>query len=99
MSQYKFTGVYKEYFNNDSEKLKSEVFMNNGRKEGIYKSYWENGQIHEEINYIDDRKNGIYKSYRENGKLWSEGNYINDRRIGVYRLYWKNGNSKIEFKY
>jgi antitoxin component YwqK of YwqJK toxin-antitoxin module len=53
---HKFTGVYREYFYKEQTKLKSEVFMNNGKMEGIYKSYYGNGQLKSEINYIDGKK-------------------------------------------
>jgi antitoxin component YwqK of YwqJK toxin-antitoxin module len=53
---YNFTGVIREYFDEEQTKLKSEVFMNNGKKEGIYKSYYNNGQLWEEVNYIDGKK-------------------------------------------
>ena len=29
-----FTGVYREYYDEDKTKIKSEVFMNNGKKDG-----------------------------------------------------------------
>ena len=44
--------------------------------QGIYKSYWENGQLSCEVNYINDEKNGIYKSYYDNGQLKEEVNYF-----------------------
>jgi antitoxin component YwqK of YwqJK toxin-antitoxin module len=47
-----------------------------GKKNGIYKSYYYDGQLCEEVNYINDKKNGIYKSYYSNGQLFSEVNYI-----------------------
>jgi antitoxin component YwqK of YwqJK toxin-antitoxin module len=47
-----------------------------GRLNGIYKSYYRNGQLLEEINYINDKREGVYKLYRENGQLWQEVNYI-----------------------
>ena len=49
--------------------LKKEYFQNNGIIEGIYKSYYVNGQLYEEVNYINGERNGIYKSYRENRQL------------------------------
>ena len=52
----------------------------NGKKEGIYKSYWNNGQLWEEVNYIDGKMNGIYKRYHYNGQLWEEVNYIDGLR-------------------
>ena len=54
-----------------------------GKENGIYKSYWENGkngQIGEEVNYIDGLKQGIFKSYYRNGQLWKEVNYIDGKK-------------------
>ncbi len=47
-------------------------------REGIQKTYAENGQLWFEVNYINDKKEGIEKSYRSNGQLEVEINYIND---------------------
>jgi len=48
-----------------------------GNINGIYKSYFRNGHIKEEVNYINGKMNGIYKEYHDNGELWEEKNYIN----------------------
>ena len=53
--------VHKEYYPNNI--IKSEVFVNNGKKEGDYKEYDQDGQILVECNYINDRLEGIYKEY------------------------------------
>ena len=45
---------------------------------GIDKSYHENGQLYEEVNYIDGKRNGIYKKYHYNRQLLKEVNYIDD---------------------
>ena len=44
------TGVEREYY--PSGELMSEVFVNNGIREGEYKDYYENGQICVIYNYI-----------------------------------------------
>jgi antitoxin component YwqK of YwqJK toxin-antitoxin module len=38
-----FTGVHRTYY--ETGELESEVFMNNGKKEGEYKNYYESGQL------------------------------------------------------
>jgi len=53
MSIDKFTGVYREYYDKEKTEIKSEVFMLNGKKEGIYKLYYENGQLWHEVNFIN----------------------------------------------
>jgi len=45
---------------------------------GIYKIYHHNGNIWQEINYIDDKINGIFRTYNKNGQLIEEKNYIDD---------------------
>jgi hypothetical protein len=42
------------------------------KKEGIEKSYRSNGQLWDEVNYINDKKENIENI------LWEEVNYIND---------------------
>jgi antitoxin component YwqK of YwqJK toxin-antitoxin module len=75
-----FCGVVRTYYDDAKTKLYEEYFKMNGKKEGIYKSYWNNGQLWEEVNYIDGKMNGIYKRYHYNGQLWEEVNYIDGLR-------------------
>ena len=51
------------------------------KKNGIYKSYYDNGQLREEVNYINGKENGILKTYHENGQLWKEVNYIDGKKV------------------
>ena len=76
-----FVGVMRTYHDKKQTKLKEEYFINSGKKEGIYKSYYKNGQLEEEVNYINDKKNGNFKQYYNNGKLWKEVNYINGKKV------------------
>ena len=57
------TGVVRTYHDEEQTILKEEYFQLNGKKNGIYREYYSNGQIKIEVNYIDDEKNGIKKSY------------------------------------
>ena len=81
MSETKSSGVIRTYHDQDETKLKEEVFMINGKKEGVYKSYHKNKQLYEEVNYINGKKHGIYKSYHINGQLHEEINYIDDIKV------------------
>jgi len=44
--------IVKTYY--DHGQLDEEYFENDGKKEGEYKKYYSNGQIHETFNYIND---------------------------------------------
>ena len=74
-----FSGVIRTYHDKEKTELKEEYFVHNNKKEGIYKSYWNNGQLSVEVNYIDDKRNGIFKSYYYNGQLCEEVNYIDEK--------------------
>ena len=76
-----YSGVDRTYYDPEKTRLKSEVFIHNSKKEGIYKSYYKNGQLWEEVNYINDIENGIYNSYHENGQLRDKINYINGKKV------------------
>ena len=57
-------------------------------KHGIFKIYYENGQLQEETNYSNGKQNGFSKSYnKETGKLVQECTFINDKYEGVLRKY------------
>jgi len=47
------TGVIRTYYDQEETQIRQEYFILNNKKEGIYKSYHENGQLFEEVNYID----------------------------------------------
>ena len=81
MSEYcdNYCGVVRTYYDNAKTRLKEEYFINAGKKEGIYKSYYSNGQLWYEVNYIDNKREGICKSYYENGQISSEVNFIDDK--------------------
>ena len=60
---------------------------------------WDNGQLLQEVNYIDGKMNGIYKLYDYNGQLSVEVNYINGKENGMFKSYHYNGQLKKEVKY
>ena len=91
------TRVYKEYY--DNGELKSEVFMCNGKKEGLYISYQKNGLLYEEINYINDKKEGLSKLFFDNGNIFIEINYKNNKKFGTETVYYENGNIKSTIEY
>ena len=64
--------VVRTYHKNGN--LKSEVFLLNGRKYGIFKEYHSNGELYIISSYIDDKLNGEYKSYYKNGSELSLDN-------------------------
>jgi antitoxin component YwqK of YwqJK toxin-antitoxin module len=76
----------REYYDGSSELL-SEYFEINGKKEGVFKGYYSNGQLSLITLYVDGKKNGESKSYYPNGKLSIIGTFIDDKENGEYKQY------------
>jgi antitoxin component YwqK of YwqJK toxin-antitoxin module len=83
------TGLIRTFHDKEKTKL----------KEKIQKSYWRNGQLWREVNYINDKKEGNYKVYWYNGQLYSKVNFINDKKEGIQKSYTRNGQlySKVNY--
>lgn len=70
---------------------KKEIHYFNGKEEGKYIEYYENGNIKEERNYENGKEEGKYISYHENGNIWEVGNYENGMRVGDFISYFDDG--------
>ena len=73
-------------------------YMDN-RKVGIWKKYFSNGKLQNEITYKSGRPNGFAKIYYENGNLKEEGLWKGNKWIGNYKYYYENGMIYHEFSF
>ena len=80
----------------------------NNWKQGRWYTFYENGNIKSEGNYIDDKKNGYFKEYSENGDLLTLSKYINDikqveaeeiTRLDILNEYYSGGRIKASGTY
>lgn len=76
----------------------------NGKKQGRWCTFWDNGNLRTETGYRDDLRNGYMKEYAENGDLLKVVKYVNDepevtaeeiRKLDVTNEYYPNGKVKI----
>ena len=58
-----------------------------GKREGYWIFYYNNGNKRYECFYDNDRVNGIYKQYYENGVLEIECFFIKDTKFGMYSKF------------
>ena len=74
--------------------------VSNGRQEGSWTFYDQNGQLWTRGNFRSGKMEGPSVEYFEDGKISSEGDYSNDRRSGAWVGYHPNGqlNFKGSFK-
>jgi antitoxin component YwqK of YwqJK toxin-antitoxin module len=69
------------------------------RKTGEWLEYFCNGNIKNQVNFVNGRQDGKAIVYYENGKLKEEGNWKNNRWVGNYKLYYENGQLQHDFTY
>lgn len=86
-----------EYFSN-GEKDK-EYVIKDGKKNGLYQSWHENGELAVIGNYKNDKAEGEFKKYYESGELYSKSNYKNGEAEGEFRWYYEDGSLKQKSKY
>lgn len=82
----------------DSQKIE-EGYYKNGKKEGKWISYFNNGKTKQILNYKNGNPDGLTFFYFKNGNIRESGTWRNNRWVGDYKLYYSNGNLKNHFNY
>ena len=63
-----------------------------GKKDGYWESFHDNGKLSEKGNYIKGLRVGIWESYHDNGQLWVRGKYNKDgTRDASWEYFDKTG--------
>jgi antitoxin component YwqK of YwqJK toxin-antitoxin module len=65
--------------------------LKDGKQEGTWVYYHDNGQLWEKGNYKNGKKHGAWVWYWKNGQLKYKDNYKNGKKHGAQVLYHKNG--------
>ena len=66
----------------------------NGKHEGLWIQYHENGQLRRKSNFKDGKLEGLYELYHENGQLSNKVNYKDDKKEGLWEYFNKDGTIK-----
>lgn len=88
----------------DSGYVRERYFLKDGKKDGKYLMYYENGNVKREGNYIGDLESGCFLEYHINGELFieqwfQEGNifYISKFDTTGYPILSKFDYSKVKW--
>lgn len=80
------TGVYYSYATENGRFLIEQNFKN-GRKHGISKEYFKNGQLRDSLNYKNGMPDGVLNAYNSNGDLLTRRRYKNGLLTGFSEWY------------
>lgn len=71
----------------------------NGRKVGVWKTYYPGGAIKSEITFENGRPKGAYKTYYKNGQVEEQGNWALNKNTGSFKRYYENGQVQQDFNF
>ena len=71
----------------------------NGKKDGFWLDYWENGQLQSKTNHKNGKLEGSWVSYHLNGQLRDKGQYKNGLKDGSWVSYFGNGQLRSKGNY
>jgi uncharacterized protein len=83
-------------YNNSGIKIGEGIITREGKKEGPWKNYFQNGTISSIGNYKNNLRTGSWKFYYDEGKIEQEGKYKNDKEDGLWKWYYLAGSIKTE---
>ncbi len=70
-----------------------------GKKDGLYKEYYANGQVKVQCNYINGLMDGFREEFYCNGDVKIKCNYINGKPDGIYEEYYMNKKLHIKLTF
>lgn len=83
--------IYEKEYYEDHTILK-EGRLNNGKRDGLWKSFRRDGLLWSEGNYDNGVRHGITVTYHPNGQKYYYGEYNKGLKSGVWKFYDEEGN-------
>ena len=83
--------IIKEYYDDLNISIKIERTVKGNMNHGIYRDYYENGQIRTDANYYNGKLDGPYIFYHDNGEIYVKVNYKKGDLDGLVTFYKPNG--------
>ena len=87
--------VYKDQYGQYESKGK----LKNGKKDGKWTNWYENGQKKSEENYKDGKGDGKQYEWFKNGQIRHEDNYKDGKRDGKWTWWYENGQKYFEINW
>lgn len=75
------------------------IFFKNGRLDGTFFSYHENGRIESEVNYKNGHLDGPFRTFYMDGRMRAEKFYKGGKLDGVFRAWDQDGSPFFEISY
>jgi len=93
----KRNGVSVEFYPDST--IAEKISYKDGRKDGPWTKYNQDGKISFSASCSNDKLNGKYEGFFDNGKTEITGNYKDDLRDGAWTMYTRDGKVKFKIEY
>ena len=81
------------------KKYISGTYDNAQLRDGIWTSWYENGQKNSEQNYVNGKEDGEYNAWHPNGNQYIKGKYEMGKKVGMWTFYDTSGNVMREVNF
>ncbi len=86
---------YKRYFGFRED----EETLVDGKRNGLFRSYYRNGQVKIECNYVNGEINGLHQTWYKSGEKHEECTYVDGKKHGIYQKWLKCGEKWFEITF
>jgi antitoxin component YwqK of YwqJK toxin-antitoxin module len=86
-------------YNDNGEKISEGIVDDEGRKKGMWKNFYNTGELKSEGNYENGVKQGKWTYFFKEGNIEQTGEYENGRLNGSWTWYFRNGTVEREEEY
>lgn len=85
------------YYEVEGEPLKEEYRINSkGEMDGIYTSFFENGNVKSKGSFSHNRSVGEWSYYYPTGELRMKGTVVDGKNVGIWQYFYETGSKKME---
>lgn len=97
--QKRVQGMYISWYGGDKSKRHEMGCYKDDKKEGVWTTWWENGNKSKQETWKDDKLNGPFSSWQKDGSENEQGQYTDNKRSGVWTVfnYLKGYDSKWDY--
>ena len=82
--------IIRDFFKGESIEVKSEGEWKEGKKDGLWKTYYGNRKLKAVGNWKKGKKDGLWTNYHLNGRFSSKESWIEGKKDGLWKIYYNN---------
>jgi len=91
-------GIIETYYK-DTKTIEERKTYENERTNGLWKRWYENGQLYIKCTVKDEKINGLHEQWYEKGELYNRCNYKSGLCDGLREIWYSNGRLMLKTYY